>query len=106
LLQNGTSYFLRSCVKIYTIGLWDYQGEDKFEKIGIMLAWGERAELEEGRAEREQNKLDVINVASSISTQVPGWIKNNAGWRADGLITEDDFVKGIQYLVEQGLIKV
>ena len=79
MLQNGTSYFLRSCVKIYTIGLWDYQGEDKFEKIGIMLAEGERAELEEGRAEREQNKLDAINVASSISTQVPGWIKNNAG---------------------------
>jgi len=39
-------------------------------------------------------------------TNVPDWIKNNAGWWADGLITEDDFVKGIQYLVEQGIIRV
>jgi len=38
--------------------------------------------------------------------QVPDWIRNNAGWWADGLITEDDFVKGIQYLVEQGIIRV
>ena len=37
---------------------------------------------------------------------IPDWFKNNAGWWADGLITEDDFVKGIQYLVEQGIIKV
>ena len=40
------------------------------------------------------------------TTHIPEWIKNNAGWWADGLITEDDFVKGIQYLVERGIIKV
>jgi len=37
---------------------------------------------------------------------VPDWIKNNALWWADGLITDDDFVKGIQYLVEKGIIRV
>jgi len=37
---------------------------------------------------------------------IPSWIKNNAGWWADGQITDDDFVKGIQYLVEQGIIRV
>jgi len=38
--------------------------------------------------------------------KIPLWIKNNAGWWALGLISDDDFVKGIQYLVEQGIIIV
>ncbi len=37
---------------------------------------------------------------------VPDWIKNNAGWWADGLISSDDFVSGIKYLVEHGIIRV
>ena len=69
----GTSFFLRSCVKIFQEGLWDDQGEDKFKKIGIMLEGGELAELESGRAEREQNKLDAIlkesKFVSDLTTQ-------------------------------------
>lgn len=45
--------------------------------------------------------------ASDVAEQkVPDWIKNNAGWWADGMISEDDFIKGITYLVESGIIKV
>jgi len=50
---------------------------------------------------------DLPEQASTIAEQeIPDWIKNNAGWWADGLISEDDFVNGIKYLVEQGIIKV
>ena len=37
---------------------------------------------------------------------IPTWIKNNAAWWADGSIDDDAFVKGINYLVEQGIIQV
>ena len=40
------------------------------------------------------------------SQEIPAWIKNNADWWAQGLISDDDFLKGIQYLVEQGIIRV
>ena len=40
------------------------------------------------------------------SQEIPPWIKNNADWWAQGLISDDDFVKGIQYLVENGIIVV
>jgi hypothetical protein len=40
------------------------------------------------------------------SQEIPAWIKNNADWWAQGLISDDDFVKGIQFLVEQGIIIV
>ena len=43
---------------------------------------------------------------STAEKEIPPWIKNNAEWWSQGLITDDDFVKGIQYLVEQGIIKV
>ena len=40
------------------------------------------------------------------SEEIPSWLKNNADWWSQGLISDDDFVKGIQYLVEQGIIRV
>ncbi len=43
---------------------------------------------------------------STGSEEIPSWIKNNADWWSQGLIADDDFVNGIQYLVEQGIIKV
>jgi hypothetical protein len=50
--------------------------------------------------------VSTFNVKGADSSKVPEWIKNNADWWAQGLITDDDFVKGIQYLVEQGIIRV
>ena len=43
---------------------------------------------------------------SSGSLEVPDWIKNNAGWWADGQIPDSAFVKGIQYLIKEGIIDV
>ena len=43
---------------------------------------------------------------SDDSQEIPSWIKNNADWWAQGLITDDDFVKGIQYLIEEGIMSV
>jgi len=58
-------------------------------------------------------KEDIIQIpetakasAADGSQEIPSWIKNNADWWAQGLITDDDFVKGIQYLVEQGIIVI
>lgn len=38
--------------------------------------------------------------------KIPDWIKNNAGWWAQGQISENDFLNGIKYLVEKGIIQV
>ena len=38
--------------------------------------------------------------------KIPDWIKNNAKWWSDGSIGDSDFIKGIQYLVEHGIVKV
>ena len=38
--------------------------------------------------------------------EIPEWIKNNAGWWADGLIGDSDFVSGIQYLISNGIMNI
>jgi len=40
------------------------------------------------------------------SEEIPAWIKNNACWWSQGLITDGDFVNGIQFLIENGIIQV
>ncbi|MEK6866114.1 MAG: hypothetical protein AABX46_01570, partial [Thermoproteota archaeon] len=42
----------------------------------------------------------------STHQDIPSWIKNNAGWWADGLIEDTDFVSGIQYLITNGIMHV
>ena len=37
---------------------------------------------------------------------IPSWIKNNAGWWADGSIDDNSFVQGIQYLIKEKIIKI
>lgn len=54
---------------------------------------------------KSSDKKQIVQVSPS-EQNIPDWIKNNADWWSQGLITDDDFVKGIQYLVEQGVIKV
>jgi len=37
---------------------------------------------------------------------IPSWIKNNAGWWAENKINDNDFISGIEYLIENKIIKV
>jgi len=40
------------------------------------------------------------------SQEIPDWIKGNAGWWSDGVITDSDFVLGIQYLITNGIMVI
>jgi hypothetical protein len=40
------------------------------------------------------------------TVQIPSWIKNNAGWWADGQIDDNSFVQGIQYMIKEGIMKI
>jgi len=38
--------------------------------------------------------------------QIPYWVKNNAGWWADGQIPDSAFIDGIEYLIKEEIIVV
>ena len=54
--------------------------------------------------------LTVVTIfplaASAQSDTIPSWIKNNAGWWSDGVIDDNSFVSGIEWLVSNNIIEV
>ena len=42
--------------------------------------------------------------ADPTEIEIPSWVKNNAGWWSEGLLQDSDFVAGIQYLIDDGVI--
>ena len=49
--------------------------------------------------------IGIVTVGES-KPAVPEWIKNNAGWWAEGAIDDDAFVQGIQFLIKEGIMQV
>jgi len=39
-------------------------------------------------------------------TIIPDWVKTNAGWWSDNMIADSDFVSGIQYLINKGIMTI
>ena len=48
----------------------------------------------------------MVPSAFAEEASIPQWIKNNAGWWADGQINDDTFVQGIQFLIKAGIIVI
>jgi hypothetical protein len=48
----------------------------------------------------------TITPKPSNEISIPDWVRNNAGWWADGAISDEDFANGIQFLIKEGIISV
>src|SRR5438445_13689933 len=51
-------------------------------------------------------RTQTIGPLSDGQIQIPLWVKNTAKWWANGEIGDSDFVKGIEYLIQQDIIKI
>ena len=49
---------------------------------------------------------EVLGYPESLFQNIPNWIKNNAKWWSSGLISDEDFLKGISYLIEEKILEV
>ena len=54
----------------------------------------------------EKKTISILMPGFSPEFEIPSWIKNNAGWWADGLIDDVSFIGGVQFLIEKGFVKV
>lgn len=48
----------------------------------------------------------TYGTASAQENNIPAWIKNNAGWWAEEKISDQDFVQGIQWLIQSDFIVI
>lgn len=40
------------------------------------------------------------------SYNIPSWVKQNAKWWAEGTISDQDYIQGLQYLISKGILKI
>jgi len=50
--------------------------------------------------------LTVSLPAYAQNYTVPAWVKKNAKWWHEGSVDDKDFVQGIQYLIQKGIMKI
>jgi len=48
----------------------------------------------------------LVPNSSAQDAQIPNWIKNVAGWWGSGIISEIEFLTGIEYLVNNNIILI
>ena len=58
-----------------------------------------------------QHSIESFEIKKTVSvpapvTSIPDWIKNNAGWWANGQIDDASFLQGISYLIQNNIIVV
>ena len=54
--------------------------------------------------EVEKPQIFTLNTTSDEPQTVPKWIKNTAGWWATDKIPDEEFLKGINFLIDNGLL--
>jgi hypothetical protein len=53
-----------------------------------------------------QSSVIMQNSTQQVPPEIPSWIKNNARWWSEGSLSDYDFVKGIQYMIQNGIMKI
>jgi hypothetical protein len=48
----------------------------------------------------------LVPNSSAQDAQIPSWVKNVAGWWASGVISENEFLTGIEYLINNNIISL
>ena len=52
------------------------------------------------------DSLETLIPTTEPEPSIPSWIKNNAGWWAQGLIDDGSFVSGIQWLISNDVMSI
>ena len=57
-------------------------------------------------ASATQTGYDFSKYGNASFEPIPEWIKNNAGWWAEGLIPDSAFISGLEWLMEHGILVI
>ena len=76
----------------------NYPSYTIYEGIGIS-----KFEFDEIVKQLTSPEPSLNNYQGSV---IPEWVKNNAAWWSEGVIYDNDFVSGIEFLIKEGVIMV
>ncbi len=100
--QNGYAAIILqpSDLAIKTSEFKNEVNSEKLELLKIIIADIKSSQI------RAVSLESIPDLLSNDSIVIPDWIKNNAMWWSEGKIGDSDFTKGLQYLIEQDIIKI
>jgi len=90
----------RVCGSLYEDPLWNYQEEDRMQKLLERSLHYIELEIQESK---EEAKTGINDPTPAI---IPSWIKTITGYWVDGLTSDVDLVNGFQWLIQNGIIHV
>jgi hypothetical protein len=86
---------------------WVAQGEPGLQKFVVFVeGTGPLYNISQEKAGYVEFDIDVQSEKSTPEVSIPSWIKNNAGWWADGMIDDGSFVSGIQWLISNDVMNI
>ena len=53
-----------------------------------------------------ERKIITLKMKEFVESEIPNWIKNNAGWWAEDTIDDETFIQGIEFMIKEGIIKI
>jgi len=80
-----------------------------FNDLGSMISFSSmKVFVGVDKAVRNQSDSDpqIVFWSTAKETAIPNWIKNNAGWWAEGQIDDNSFVQAIEFMIKQGIILI
>jgi len=90
----------RVCGSLYEDPLWNYQEEDRMQKLLERSLHYIKLEIQESK---EEAKTGINDPTPAI---IPSWIKTATGYWVDGFTSDVDLVNGFQWLIQNGVIHV
>ena len=91
---------LRGDIKSFTIKMENKRNEFEEKFVINECKATKRYSLSTGYTSSQQGSFGMDGLTASV----PDWVKNTAGWWADDKISENEFVKGIEFLIKERII--
>jgi len=93
------------------IAQMSYPIQESDIKIGDQTLFGEYQIKVTSEFGRQTGSISFFILESSTTDEpyknkIPDWVKNTMQWYLDGIISEDEMISAIQYLVKEGIIQL
>ncbi|MBI5378485.1 MAG: hypothetical protein HZA82_07680 [Thaumarchaeota archaeon] len=108
---NDFPQFIKNGIRVSLRGTNLINTEFTSQNSDILLSGNLANKTESGIAwlyvfGRVEEKQSISEQPTETKIHIPDWVKKNTSWWVDGTLSSTDFLKGIEYLIQRGIISV
>ena len=107
--QHNHSIEARIALNLFSDPLWTYEGSDRVQKLIERSAYYAELEISESKEEAKTGIVDPSPAEDKENTsksKIPGWVRNIFLWYGQELISEDELLRALEYLIDVEILQV